>query len=109
MIWPLTHKTSRNWQPRLSNFPNLQQLNLSNNNIGEKGAQALAKSLPSFPNLQKLSLHINTDLGVITLRNALPKTNLQILLISLPAKSPFRRQFKKLYNRQGTSINVLFV
>ncbi len=43
----------------LQNLPNLQTLNLENNNIGEAGAKAIAAVLKDVPRLQTLNLSVN--------------------------------------------------
>jgi len=44
----------------LPRCPNLKELNLSSNSIGDAGAKAVAESLPRCPNLQWLHLDNNS-------------------------------------------------
>ncbi|MGL5784656.1 MAG: F-box protein [Alphaproteobacteria bacterium] len=88
--------------------PTLQQLSLNGNSIEIAGIQALAPHLP--PTLQQLDLSWNDieEAGLTTLLNAIPKTDLAHLSISVPAKSPLRGRLQTLRNRQGHSITVTF-
>ncbi|MGL5784672.1 MAG: leucine-rich repeat domain-containing protein [Alphaproteobacteria bacterium] len=86
----------------------LQGLWLSDNNISDAGAQALAQHLT--PNLQEIYLNGNnlSDAGFQALLEAVPKTVLKHLSISVPSHSFFYEKFKNLRNRQGSLITVIF-
>lgn len=69
----------------LTNTPHLQTLDLSFNNLGNEGMQALAKTLCSMPHLHNLYIVYNRigDLGVAYLAEALPEMrSLQALGLS---------------------------
>eukprot|EP00924_Labyrinthula_sp_SR-Ha-C_P004318 snap_masked-scaffold_3-processed-gene-20.26-mRNA-1 protein AED:0.40 eAED:0.41 QI:0/-1/0/1/-1/1/1/0/1072 len=62
----------------------IRLIDLTNCNIGDEGAQLLAKSLSGNKSLRKLNLRRNqvSDAGIIALADALPNTSLFSLLLS---------------------------
>ncbi len=88
--------------------PTLKWLYLNKSNIGDAGAQALAHNLP--PTLKWLQLGGNNigDIGLSALLKAIPRTDLETLVISVPSSSPLRARFENLRNRHGRLISVIF-
>ncbi|MGL4825398.1 MAG: hypothetical protein ACRC4G_04295, partial [Alphaproteobacteria bacterium] len=93
----------------LAKFQNLRQLDLRYNDIGEAGVRVLMAHLPST--LRELCLDgkniKNEALGAFL--EAVPKTGLSNLFISIPVESPLRDPFKNLRNRHNVLVTVEFL
>ncbi|MGL4371254.1 MAG: hypothetical protein ACRCTK_01165 [Alphaproteobacteria bacterium] len=87
----------------------LQKLDLYNNSIGAAGVKVLMAHLPST--LRELCLDEknikNEALGAFL--EAVPKTGLSNLFISIPVESPLRDPFKNLRNRHNVLVTVEFL
>ncbi len=86
----------------------LQELWLDGCKFGASGIQALAPHFPAALEMLNLSNNNIEDAGFSALLEALPRTNVKQLSISVPFSSPFREQFKSLFNQQGELITVNF-
>ncbi|MGL5784366.1 MAG: F-box protein [Alphaproteobacteria bacterium] len=96
----------------ISAFPTaLEKLSLYYNDIEGEVTKVLAKKLPTIPKLESLYVLDSKigDEGLNALLEAISRTDLEYLTISVLKTSPLRKQFEHPLNRQGQPINVTFM